>query len=474
MWMIDVLKSRAFRLALAFALAIAAAATVVFSLIYLQFSSASEQMVGARLTDEATRALDLNDDALRAQITQRLASDLRRLDYAGLFDAKGALLLGDPPVLPAIRADGRPHLVAAAPSRGAGRPDQAIFVAVRRADGSVLVLGRSLSEINDLRGTVARSLALALAPTTILILFIGAFFARRAQRRLGDIHAAIAEIMKGDLKQRLPVLSEVDDVDRVAHDVNLMLDEIWRLLDQLRHIGDDIAHDLRTPLAVARAKIERGLERGSTIGELRAAMAEALNHLDRSAATISAFLRISAMESGRRERNFGPVDLSAVCAGLFEFYEPLAQSKGVAIALSAPRPTLARGDEDLLREAISNLVDNAIKFTPPGGRVLIAAATTDGRATVAVSDSGRGVPPQDRENIFRRFYRGARDGAAQGYGLGLSIVAAVAKLHGFGLTVEDNAPGARFVLRGESLVFDSDEAGRDIGAAPAKRLKTSA
>ena len=157
--------------------------------------------------------------------------------------------------------------------------------------------------------------------------------------------------MKGDLKQRLPVMSEVDDLDRVARDVNLMLDEIWRLLDQLRHIGDDIAHDLRTPLAVARAKIERGLERGSTIDELRAAMAEALNHLDRSAATISAFLRVSAMESGRRERSFGPVDLSAVCAGVFEFYEPLAQSKSVAIALAAPRPTLVRGDEDLLREA---------------------------------------------------------------------------------------------------------------------------
>ena len=139
MWTTDVLKSRAFRLALAFALAIAAAATVVFTLIYLQFSSASEQMVGARLTDEATRALDVSDDELRAQIKQRLVSDLLRLDYAGLFDAKGDLLLGDLPSLPPIRADGRPHLVATIPMRGAGRPDQTIFVAVRRADGSILV-----------------------------------------------------------------------------------------------------------------------------------------------------------------------------------------------------------------------------------------------------------------------------------------------------------------------------------------------
>ena len=166
MWTIDVLRSRAFRLALAFALAIAAAATVVFTLIYLQFSAASERMVGARLTYEANRALDESDDELRTQIAQRLVSDLRRLDYAGLFDAQGALLLGDPPSLPPIPPDGRPHLVASVPVRGAGRPDQAIFVAVRRADGSILVLGRSLSEINDLRETVARALALALAPTT--------------------------------------------------------------------------------------------------------------------------------------------------------------------------------------------------------------------------------------------------------------------------------------------------------------------
>ena len=474
MWTIDVLLSRAFRLALAFALAIAAAATVIFTLIYLQFSAASEQVVGARLVDEATRALVESDAELRAQIAQRLTSDARRLDYAGLFDAKGVLLLGNPTSLPSIRPDGRPHRVASVSTRGAERPEQAILLAVRRADGTILVFGRSLTELDALRGTVARSLTWALAPTTILILLIGAVFARRAQRRLASIHAAIAEIMKGDLKQRLPVMREDDDLDGVARGVNLMLDEIGRLLDQLRHIGDDIAHDLRTPIAVARAKIERGLERGSAIEELRTAMTEALNHLDRSAATISAFLRISAMESDRRERLFGPVDLSAVCAGLFEFYEPLAQSKSIAIALAAPRPALVRGDEDLLREAISNLIDNAIKFAPEGGHVLIAVTAANGRATVEVSDSGAGVPLQHRQDIFRRFYRGARDEAAPGYGLGLSIVAAVAKLHGFCLSVEDNAPGARFVLRGDSLAFDSDEASRGASAVAPKPQKASA
>ena len=453
MWTIEVLKTRAFRFALAFALAITAAAALIFTLIYLEFSSASIAMVSARLTDEAQRALEQSDQALRAEIARRVAGDLRRLDYAGLYDPSGALSLGNLPGRPPIPADGRAQ-VAEIPAHGAEPSDQAVLVAVRRADGTILVLGRSLAEINALRQTVARALAIALAPTTALILLIGVVFARRAQRRLAAVNAAIAEVMKGDLTHRLPEKRVADDLDRVAHGVNLMLDEIGRLLDQLRHIGDDIAHDLRTPLAVARAKIERGLARGATIGETRDAMADALEHLDRSAATISAFLRVSAMESGRRERAFGVVDLSALCAGLFEFYEPLAQAKGVTLTLAAPGQTRVRGDEDLLREAISNLIDNAIKFTPAGGRARIAATTDAGGATVEVSDSGCGVAPQDRDKIFRRFYRAGRDGVAPGYGLGLSIVAAIAKLHGFRLAVEDNAPGARFRLSGESVAGD--------------------
>jgi signal transduction histidine kinase len=375
--------------------------------------------------------------------------------------------------LPPIRADGQAHLVGAIPGPGNSRAEEAIFVAVRRADGTLLALGRSLSEINALRESVARALAISLAPTIVLILVIGAFFARRANRRLADIHSAIAEIMKGDLRQRLPVLTELDDVDRVSRDVNLMLDEISHLLDQLRNVGDDIAHDLRTPLAVARAKIERGLARGASLDELRAAMAEALDHLDRAAATIGAFLRVSAVENGRREGRFALVDLAAVCAGVFEFYEPLAQSKGVAITLDTPEPVPVMGDEDLMREAISNLVENAIKFTPEGGRVCVATDFVGGGARVAVSDSGPGVALPDRDKIFWRFFRSERNGPASGNGLGLSIAAAIAKLHGFSLKVEDNAPGARFVMRAERGATSAQRAGPSERAA-AGRATTAA
>ncbi|HYA72300.1 MAG TPA: HAMP domain-containing sensor histidine kinase, partial [Roseiarcus sp.] len=311
-----------------------------------------------------------------------------------------------------------------------------------------LLLGRSLLEVYALRETVFRALAIALAPTVLLILAIGAIFASRASRRLARIRKTIADIMNGDLGARLPQTGEDDDIDKVAHAVNLMLDEINRLLDQLKSVGDNIAHDLRSPLAVARAKIERGLKQGSTVEDLRAVMADALAHLDRAGVTIAALLRISAVENEPREKSFEEVDLSAICAGVFEFYEPLAQANSIELTLQAPKPTLVRGDKDLMREAISNLVDNAIKFTPAGGKVRIEAATADGRPVVRVSDTGRGVPPQEREKIFRRFYQFERDGRGSGHGLGLSIAETIAKLHGFTLTVEDNNPGARFELRG--------------------------
>ncbi|HYA74433.1 MAG TPA: HAMP domain-containing sensor histidine kinase, partial [Roseiarcus sp.] len=374
--MIEFLRARAFRIAIAFALAIAMATSAVFALIYLKVSTADVERIGALLVDEAAKGAGDSDDRLRRALDLRITRDLRRLDYVALFDAKGGLAFGNVPAMPAIPVDGRAHGVPEFPLPGSNeQADPAIFVARQRPDGSVLLLGRSLLEVYALRETVFRALAIALPPTVLLILAIGAIFASRASRRLARIRKTIADIMNGDLGARLPETGEADDIDKVAHAVNLMLDEINRLLDQLKSVGDNIAHDLRSPLAVARAKIERSLKQESTIEDLRAAMADALDHLDRAGVTIAALLRISAVENEPREKSFGDVDLSAICASVFEFYEPLAQANSIELTLQAPKPTLVRGDKDLMREAISNLVDNAIKFTPAGGKVRIEAAT---------------------------------------------------------------------------------------------------
>jgi signal transduction histidine kinase len=442
----EVFNARAFRLALAFSVAIFVATAAAFAFIYLQVSNADVERVGGVLVDEAAKSEGDSEAQLRRALELRLTRDLRRLDFVALIDPKGALVFGNVPRMPPIPVDGKAHVV-----REQLLPDfsaePTIFVARRLADGGVLVLGRSLREAYELQETLLRALAIALLPTILAILAIGAIFARRASQRFERIHGAIVRIMNGELESRLPVTNEDRDIDKVARAVNLMLDEIARLLVQLKSVGDNIAHDLRTPLAVARAKIERALNNETEVEELREAMEAALAQIEKVSVTISAILRISAVEHGARETQFRDIDLAAVCEQVFDFYEPLAESKCVAMVVDASGPLPVRGDEDLMREAVSNLVDNAIKFTPAGGAVRIEARMANGRPLVLVSDTGVGVPPQERARIFDRFYRGERSGKSPGHGLGLSIAETIANLHGFKLTVEDNRPGARFELR---------------------------
>jgi signal transduction histidine kinase len=450
MWTLEVFKARAFRLALGFALTISVATAAAFAFIYLQVSSANVQQVGAVLVDEAAKSVDESEADLHRALELRLTRDIRRLDFVGLVDLKGKVIFGNVPFLPRIPIDAKAHFVNedVFPDPN-GDKDPAIFVARRRTDGSILLLGRSLREDYDLQETLLRALAIALLPTILLILAIGAWFAYRASQRFKRVHDAIVRIMNGDLDLRLPFAGE-DDIGKIARAVNLMLDEIARLLGHLKSAGDNIAHDLRTPLAVARAKLERALDNEGGTEQLRGALEVALVQIEKVSMTISAILRISAVEQGAREKQFKDFDLAAVCLQLFDFYEPLAESKGVTMIVDAPTPVPFRGDQDLMREALSNLIDNAIKFTPSGGLVRIEARMAEGRPFALVSDTGVGVPPQERAKIFDRFYRSERTVQTPGHGLGLSIAETIAKLHGFKLTVEDNNPGARFELRAAS------------------------
>jgi len=443
----EVFRSRAFLLALAFCFAISAATAAAFAFIYWRVSDADVQRVGAVLVDEAARSEGDSLERLRQALELRLTRDIRRLDYVAVFQPSGAKIFGDVPAMPPIPIDGRAHVVREQLLPDSDGFEPALFVARRRPDGDVVLFGRSLREVYDLQETVLRVLAIALLPTVLAILAIGAFFARRASKRFERIHGAIVQIMEGELDSRLPIESGGDDVDKVSRAVNLMLDEIERLLDQLKSVGDNIAHDLRTPLMVARAKMARSLEEDVDDASLRSAMESALAQIERATVTIAAILRVSSVENGARRNRFKDFDLGALCSEVVEFYEPLAESKTIEIRLDAHDPVPMRGDEDLMREALSNLVDNAIKFTPEGGQVKVEASMVDGLPRLSVSDNGPGVPPQDRGRIFRRFYRGEGAQDAPGHGLGLNITQTIAGLHGFQLTVEDNNPGARFVMR---------------------------
>ena len=443
----DVFRARAFRLALAFCFAISVATASAFGFIYLLASTADVQRVSAVLVDEAAKSEADSEERLRRALELRLTRDIRRLDYVALFDKAGVKILGDLPDMPPIPADGDAHVVQQQLLPDSSGYEPAVFVARRRPDGGVVLLGRSLREVYDLQSNVLRVLATALLPTVLLILAIGAIFAHRASIRFDRIHDAIIRIMNGEFRSRLPIGKEADDVEKVARAVNLMLDEIERLLDQLKFVGDNIAHDLRTPLMIARSKIARAIEQDSDIAALRASLGTALSQIDRASVTISAILRVSAVENEARRNRFRDFDLGDVCAEIADFFEPLAASRSIEMTVEARGPVSMRGDEDLMREAVSNLVDNAIKFTPEGGKVRVEASIEDGLPRLAVSDTGRGVSSLDRARIFHRFYRGEDAQSPAGHGLGLSIAQTIANLHGFQLSVEDNSPGARFVMR---------------------------
>src|SRR6202047_4496792 len=336
--MLEFFRSSAVRVALAFVFVTVVATTGVFGLVYLQISEADQKRNRLILEDEAAKSANHSVDELKYAFEVRLTHDLRRLDYAALFDGNRKVMFGNIGALPAIPLDGKSHFVAASRVPGSdNRLEPAIFVARVRPDGNIMLLGRSLLETFAFRRIVQSALATGLAPMLLLALAIGAVFARRASRRLTAIYDTIARIMKGDMHLRLPVRSGQGAIEKISLNVNLMLDEIMRLLVQIKGVSDNIAHDLRGPLAVVHAQLERGLE-NSNDEELRNMARQALAHIDKAMLTVAALLRLAEVEYGPKSSNFQPIDLSAICSDLFEFFEQLATSKSINMRLEITSP----------------------------------------------------------------------------------------------------------------------------------------
>jgi signal transduction histidine kinase len=443
----ELVRTGTFRLAVFFALAITLATSIVFLFVYWQVAIYDAEHLNVRLSLEVASAASESDDRLKKTLELRLTRDLRRIDYAALFEASGKLIYGNIKVLPPnIPVDGKTRavdLLTVALPEGPTVP--VLFAAAKRGDGTIVILGRSLYEVYALRQVVIRALLICIGPAILLALIVGIIFSRRGTQRLITINETIVRIMRGDLTERLPTRGRMDDINYVANAVNLMLDEIVRLLDQIKSVGDNIAHDLRTPLALSRMRLERTLTKPEP-DQWQMTARQTLADLDHALATVTALLRISEVESGRRRSNFKPIDLAEICTNVFDLYEPLAEAKGVPMILEALEPVPIIGDFDLFLEAVANLVENAIKFTPPSREVRIIARMTDRGALIVVADEGPGVAPKDRAHIFKRFYRAAESRDLQGNGLGLSMAATIVEQHGLSLHLDENTSGARFII----------------------------
>lgn len=328
-----------------------------------------------------------------------------------------------------------------------GQPRRAVLVGTTLPGGYHLLVGRNTAYHQKLEGMFLVVMLIA----TVLILLLGAFSGLLIRRTLlfeiDTVNKTTAAIVKGDLTRRLPVRHGTDELNLLAQTVNQMLDQIEQLIHGIRNTSNAIAHDLRTPLTELRFVLENlTLHRPppeQTFAEIDTAVAD----VDRVIAIFNALLRLAEIDTGARRSGFVDIDLARIAEDVAEFYQPVAELKQVSLHCNAVAPLPYRGDPVLLAQALSNLIDNALKYVPEGGALVVSAyAHTTGTLRVSVADNGPGIAASDLPHVTERFYRTDSSRGTPGVGLGLSLVAAVATLHNGQLALLDNQPGLRVQL----------------------------
>ncbi|MFS8038834.1 ATP-binding protein [Xanthobacter sp. AM11] len=330
-------------------------------------------------------------------------------------------------------------------SDDAGAKSHVAFVqAMILPGGYRLLVGRDIEERDTLRDLVARPAQWAVLLIVVLGLAGGVFVTRRVLKRIDSMTATAETIMAGNLSGRLALMGTEDEFDRLAHSLNAMLDRIEALMQGLKEVSDNIAHDLKTPLTRLRNRSEEALRTARTQEEWRAALEGTIEESDGLIRTFDALLMIARAEAGQARAIMSDIDIADIAESVCELYEPLADEQGLDLSVAVEKAPI-HGVGELLAQALSNLIDNAIKYGRPAdgsrGRIVVTVTREGGEAVLTVADTGPGIAPADRERVVDRFVRLETSRTRPGSGLGLSLVAAVARLHGGSLSFADNAPG---------------------------------
>jgi signal transduction histidine kinase len=442
-----ILRSSAFRLALGYVALFAVSAVFLLAFVYWLTTTymlrQADETIEAEIVGLAERYRLGGLTGLTASIRERLDRRPQGSSIYLLTDASGAPLVGNLNRWPPAEPDESGFLEFELVTGPGELPHRARAKPFVLRGGFKLVVGRDLQELEAIRSLLLRTMAWGLALILALALLGAVVVSRSRIRRIAKIDEVLGEVMAGDLTRRIPAEGAADDIDDLVEKLNRMLAELSNLVEGVRRVSDSIAHDLRTPLARLKTRLER-LRRGRPEEE---EIAEAIDEADRLLAMFGAVLRIARIESGARGRAaFADVDLTSLIDDVAELYRPLIEEEGSRLSLHSAPSVVVQGDRDMLFQAVANLVDNAIKHTPGGARIEIALAPRDGGATIVVADDGAGIPPEEREKVRERFYRLDRSRTTSGAGLGLSLVSAVAARHGGELRLEDNDPGLRAVL----------------------------
>ena len=439
----EFLRTTTFRWTLTISAVFVASTLVLVAVLYNETLGSTKERIAATMLQDVTNTI--SDDPARASghLRARLREDPRRVRLAALFDPEHRRITGNMREYPEnFKPDESVWDIVTEREDAQGVEEQtASAIGGVLSNGNIYIVGRSFDDLEPLQESVVHTLTVGLLPATLLALICGVVLSMCTQTRIEEIHRMARRIMAGHLNERLPSRGTSDDFDKLVGIINAMLGQIEHLMSEVKGVGDDIAHDLRTPLTRVRAALERGRDSARSLDDLRGAVDKGLNGIDQALGVTTALLRIAALEQGQRNAGFSEVDLASIVGAIIELFEPAAEDKGIKLTAGGVEHAALHGDRDLLFEAISNLVDNAIKFTPTGGAVAVDLIRAGDNVLLRVSDSGPGIPRPEREAVFRRFYRSDKSRNTTGSGLGLSLVAAISRLHGFRVQVAESRQG---------------------------------
>ncbi|NIR30610.1 MAG: HAMP domain-containing histidine kinase [Gammaproteobacteria bacterium] len=448
-----VFRSFTFRLALLYVALFGASVLGLFGFIYWStagyMARQTDATIEAEITGLSERYRLTGLAGLTGLIAERVARDPDGSSIYLLTDGDLHPLLGNLESWPedARAKDGwlEFRLGKGAPEKANGHKARARRFELR--GGFHLLVGRDVGDLQEVQTLIVETLVWGLAITLVMALGGGVMVSRSVTHRIEAINQTSREIMSGDLDRRVTTTGTGDDFDQLTDNLNEMLDQIQSLMEGVRRVSDNIAHDLRTPLARLRNVLETVRSDQLSPEQQRAHVEQAISEADGLLSTFNALLRIARIESGERREGFAEVDLEALLRDVAELYEPLSEEKGQRFAMRLEPGLKVHGDRDLLFQAFANLLDNAIKYTPEDGQIELYVNIEGDCAAVTVADTGPGIAEEHREQVFQRFSRLEWSRSTPGAGLGLSLVGAVAKLHHAQVRLSDNQPGLRADVR---------------------------
>ncbi len=450
---IRIFKAELFRLATLFALLfLTLTGALILTVLWIVEGTQRSTLISANQADIATvrngyreEGLDEAIEVVRQRlgtpdVTARHRHALAPDAYMVIESARGEVVIGNLPVVTCQEGNFRVTL----PAAGERGPERRLLgVCADIGDGATLFVGRDVAALAATRERILGAFTWIALGTCALAVVAGLFLGRRFMGRVDAITQTCERIIAGHLDERIPLRGRGDEWDRLAQAINDMLDRISALMENLRQVSSDVAHDLRTPLTRLRNRLEQARSGSSRMEDYSVAVSRAINDTDQLLSIFSALLRISQVEAGTRAQTFRSVCLTELLEKIYQLYLPVAEDCHHALSCTLAEGVHIRGDAELLTQLFSNLIENALHHTPEGTPICVTLEWAQGRPLAAVTDGGSGIPAHEREKVLRRFYRLSSSRSTEGNGLGLSLVSAIAELHGATLELQDAQPGLR-------------------------------